>query len=338
LTLSVRPIVGCRAKITALGTYVPPQVLTNKDLEKMVDTNDQWILERTGIRERHVLAKGLGVSDICAPAAKKCLEMRGIPASEVEVIIVATVTPDMMFPATACLVQDKIGAKGAWGFDVSAGCSGFVFALQVGVKLVESGAHKKVLVCGADANTRMTDYTDRTTCVLFGDGGGAVLIEPCEEGEIGFIDYWHEIDGSGAAALNMPGGGSLNPSSHETVDKKMHYIHQDGQTVYKFAVRKMLEATTKVLERNGVTGAELGCFIPHQANMRIITATADRLGMARERVIINIEKYGNTSAGTIPLAMETAVEEGKLKKGDLVLLAAAGAGFTTGATLLRWEI
>ena len=338
MTLSVRPIVGCRAKITALGTYVPPQVLTNKDLEKMVDTNDQWILERTGIRERHVLAKGLGVSDICAPAAKKCLEMRGIPASEVEVIIVATVTPDMMFPATACLVQDKIGAKGAWGFDVSAGCSGFVFAVQVGVKLVESGAHKKVLVCGADANTRMTDYTDRTTCVLFGDGGGAVLIEPCEEGEIGFIDFWHEIDGSGAAALNMPGGGSLNPSSHETVDKKMHYIHQDGQTVYKFAVRKMLEATTKVLERNGVTGAELGCFIPHQANMRIITATADRLGMARERVIINIEKYGNTSAGTIPLAMETAVEEGKLKKGDLVLLAAAGAGFTTGATLLRWEI
>ena len=338
MTLSVHPIVGCRAKITALGTYVPPQVLTNKDLEKMVDTNDQWILERTGIRERHVLAKGLGVSDICAPAAKKCLEMRGIPASEVEVIIVATVTPDMMFPATACLVQDKIGAKGAWGFDVSAGCSGFVFALQVGVKLVESGAHKKVLVCGADANTRMTDYTDRTTCVLFGDGGGAVLIEPCEEGEIGFIDFWHEIDGSGAAALNMPGGGSLNPSSHETVDKKMHYIHQDGQTVYKFAVRKMLEATTKVLERSGVTGAELGCFIPHQANMRIITATADRLGMARERVIINIEKYGNTSAGTIPLAMETAVEEGKLKKGDLVLLAAAGAGFTTGATLLRWEI
>ena len=338
MTLSVRPIVGCRAKITALGTYVPPQVLTNKDLEKMVDTNDQWILERTGIRERHVLAKGLGVSDICAPAAKKCLEMRGIPASEVEVIIVATVTPDMMFPATACLVQDKIGAKGAWGFDVSAGCSGFVFALQVGVKLVESGAHKKVLVCGADANTRMTDYTDRTTCVLFGDGGGAVLIEPCEEGEIGFIDFWHEIDGSGAAALNMPGGCSLNPSSHETVDKKMHYIHQDGQTVYKFAVRKMLEATTKVLERSGVTGAELGCFIPHQANMRIITATADRLGMARERVIINIEKYGNTSAGTIPLAMETAVEEGKLKKGDLVLLAAAGAGFTTGATLLRWEI
>jgi 3-oxoacyl-[acyl-carrier-protein] synthase-3 len=295
-------------------------------------------MERTGIRERHVLAKGLGVSDMCTEAAKKCLAMRGIPASEVEVIIVGTVTPDMMYPSTACLVQDKIGAKGAWGFDVSAGCSGFVFALQAGVKMVESGAHKKVLVCGADANTRMTDYTDRTTCVLFGDGGGAVLLEPCAEGEIGFIDFWHEIDGSGAAALNMPGGGSLNPASHETVDKKMHYIHQDGQTVYKFAVRKMLEATSKVLERNGVTGAELGCFIPHQANMRIITATADRLGMDRSRVIINIEKYGNTSAGTIPLAMGTALEEGKIKKGDLVLLAAAGAGFTAGAVLFRWEI
>jgi 3-oxoacyl-[acyl-carrier-protein] synthase-3 len=338
LTLNVRPIVGCRAKITALGTYVPPQILTNKDLEKMVDTNDQWIVERTGIRERHVLAKGLGVSDICTEAAKKCLAMRGIAASEVEVIIVGTVTPDMMYPSTACLVQDKIGAKGAWGFDVSAGCSGFVFALQAGVKLVESGAHKKVLVCGADANTRMTDYTDRTTCVLFGDGGGAVLLEPAEAGEIGFIDYVHEIDGSGGVSLNMPGGGSLNPASHETVDKKMHYIHQDGPAVYKFAVRKMAEVTTTLLERNGVTGAELGCFISHQANKRIITATADRLGLTPEKVILNIEKYGNTSAGTIPLAMETAIEEGKLKKGDLVLMAAAGAGFTAGAVLLRWEI
>jgi len=330
--------VGCRAKITAFGAYVPPQVLTNKDLEKMVDTSDQWIMERTGIRERHVLAKGLGVSDICTEAAKKCLAMRGISAKEIEVILVGTVTPDMMYPSTACLVQDKIGAKGAWGFDVSGGCSGFVFALQAGVKLVESGAHKKVLVCGADANTRMTDYTDRTTCVLFGDGGGAVLLEPAAEGEIGFIDYVHEIDGSGGVSLNMPGGGSLNPSSHETVDKKMHYIHQDGPAVYKFAVRKMAEATAKVLERNGVTGADLGCFIPHQANLRIITATADRLGMDPKRVIINIEKYGNCSGGSIPLAIETAVEEGKLKKGDLVLLAAVGAGFSVGAALLRWEI
>ncbi len=338
MSLTVRPVVGTRAKITALGTYVPPEVLTNKDLEKLVDTNDEWILSRTGIRERHVLAKGHGVSDICVEAAKKCLAARGIEASEVECIIVGTVTPDMMFPSTACLVQDKIGAKGAWGFDVSAGCSGFVFALQAGVKLVESGAHKKVLVIGADANTRMTDYTDRTTCVLFGDGGGAVLIEPCEEGEIGFIDFVHEVDGSGGVSLNLKGGGSLNPSSHETVDKKMHYIFQDGPAVYKFAVRKMSEATTKVLERNGVTGADLGCFIPHQANKRIITATAERLGMPEDRVIINIEKYGNTSAGTIPLAMETAIEDGKLKKGDLVLLAAVGAGFTVGAALLRWEI
>ena len=338
MTLSVRPVVGCRAKITAFGTYVPPQVLTNQDLEKIVETTNEWIMERTGIRERHVLAKGLGVSDICTEAAKKCLAMRGIDASEIELIIVGTVTPDMMFPATACLVQNKIGAKGAWGFDVSAGCSGFVYALQAGVKMIESGAHKKVLVCGADANTRMTDYTDRTTCVLFGDGGGCVLLEPCEEGEIGFIDYIHEVDGSGADVLNLKAGGSLNPASHETIDKKMHYIYQDGQQVYKFAVRKMLDATSRVLARNGVTGADLGCFNPHQANLRIITATADRLGMPRDRVIINIEKYGNTSAGTIPLAMETAVEEGKLKKGDLVLMAAVGAGFSVGAVLLRWEI
>jgi 3-oxoacyl-[acyl-carrier-protein] synthase-3 len=337
LSLTVRPVVGCRAKISALGTYVPPQVLTNQDLEKMVDTNDEWILTRTGIRERHVLAKGLGVSDICVEAAKKALAQRGIEPSEVEAIVVGTVTPDMMFPATACLVQDKLGAKGAWGFDVSAGCSGFVFALQAGVKLVESGAHKKVLVCGADANTRMTDYTDRTTCVLFGDGGGAVLIEPCEEGEVGMIDFIHEVDGSGGVALNLPAGGSLNPPTHETIDKKMHFIHQDGQAVYKFAVRKMAEATTKLLERNGITGSDLGCFIPHQANKRIITSTAERLGLPEDRVIINIDKYGNTSAGTIPLAMQTAIDEGKLKKGDLVLIAAVGAGFTVGASLMRWE-
>jgi len=343
LSLSVRPIVGRRAKISALGTYVPPDVITNKDLEKIVETSDEWILTRTGIRERHKLAAGLGTSDMCVEAAKKCLAARGIEADKigefgVEVIIVGTVTPDMMFPSTACLVQDKIGAKGAWGFDVSAGCSGFVFALQAGVKLVESGAQSKVLVIGADANTRMTDYTDRTTCVLFGDGAGAVLVEPAEEGEIGFIDFLHEIDGSGGVSLNLKGGGSLNPPTHETIDKKMHYIYQDGPAVYKFAVRKMAEATERLLARNDVKGTDLGCFIPHQANKRIITATADRLGMDPGRVIINIEKYGNTSAGTIPLAMETAVEQGKLKKGDLVLLAAAGAGFTVGAALLRWEI
>jgi 3-oxoacyl-[acyl-carrier-protein] synthase-3 len=313
-------------------------VITNQDLEKLVKTSDEWILERTGIHERHRLADGLGTSDMCVEAAKKCLAARGIEASELEVIIVGTVTPDMMYPSTACLVQHKIGAKGAWGFDVSAGCSGFVFALQAGVKLVESGAHKKVMVIGADANTRMTDYTDRTTCVLFGDGCGAVLLEPAGKDEIGFIDFWHEIDGAGGVALNLPAGGSLRPASHETIDNRMHYIHQDGPAVFKFAVRKMAEATSKVLERNGVTGADLGCFVPHQANKRIITATADRLGMDPNRVIINIGKYGNTSAGSIPLALETAIQEGKVKKGDLVLLAAAGAGFTVGATLLRWEI
>jgi 3-oxoacyl-[acyl-carrier-protein] synthase-3 len=330
--------VGRRAKISALGTYVPPDVLTNQDLEKMVETSDQWIMERTGIRERHVLAKGQGVSDICTAAAKKCLAVRGIGPADVEVIIVGTVTPDMMFPSTACLVQNKIGAPNAWGFDVSGGCSGFIYALLAGINLVQSGAYSRVLVCGADANTRMTDYTDRATCVLFGDGGGAVLIEPAAEGEIGYIDSVNEIDGSGGVSLNLKGGGSLNPSTHETVDKKWHYIYQDGPAVYKFAVRKMAEATLKLLERNGVTGQDLGCFIPHQANKRIITSTADRLGLSPDRVIINIEKYGNTSAGTIPLAMETAIEQGKLKKGDLVLLAAVGAGFTVGTVLLRWEI
>jgi 3-oxoacyl-[acyl-carrier-protein] synthase-3 len=330
--------VGRRAKITALATYVPPDVITNQDLERMVETNDQWIMERTGIRERHKLAPGLGVSDICVEAARKVISKRGIEPSDIECIIIGTVTPDMMFPSTACLVQDKLGAHGAWGFDVSAGCSGFVYALQAGVKMVESGAHKMVLVCGADANTRMTDYTDRTTCVLFGDGGGAVLVEPAEEGEIGFIDFVHEVDGSGGVSLNLKGGGSLHPPTHETVDKKMHTIYQDGPAVYRFAVRKMAESTTTLLDRNGVTGADLGCFIPHQANRRIIMATAERLGMPADRVIINIEKYGNTSGGTIPLAMETAVEEGKLNKGDLVLLAAVGAGFTVGAALLRWEI
>jgi len=338
LSLTVRPVEGRRAKITALGTYVPPDVITNQDLEKMVETSDQWIMERTGIKTRHKLAAGLGVSDMCAEAAKNCLASRGIAPSEVECILVGTVTPDMMYPSTACLVQNKIGAAGAWGFDISAGCSGFVFALQAGVKFIETGAHRKVLVCGADANTRMTDYTDRTTCVLFGDGSGAVLLEPCEPGEIGFIDFVHEIDGSGGISLNMPGGGSLNPSTHETVDKKMHYIHQDGPAVFKFAVRKMAETTVKVLERNGITGADLGCFIPHQANKRIITATANRLGMPDDRVIINIQEYGNTSSGSIPLAMQTALDTGKLKKGDLVLLGAMGAGFTVGAALLRWEI
>ncbi len=326
-----------RAKISAVGTYVPPKLLTNADLEKMVATSDQWITERTGIHTRHIVEKGVATSDLAAEAARKCLAKRGIEASELEVIIVATVTPDMFFPATACLVQDKIGAKGAWGFDLSAACSGFPYALQMGAKLIESGMQKKVMVIGADVMSSIIDYKDRATCVIFGDGAGAVLLEPCEEGEIGLIDYYHEIDGSGAPSLNMPGGGSLHPPTAETVAANMHVVHQDGQAVYKFAVRKMAEAAETVLSRNGVTGKDLACFIPHQANKRIILSTADRLGLAPERVVINIDRFGNTTAATIPMAMQTAIEEGHLKKGDLVLLASVGAGFTVGATLLQWE-
>jgi len=325
-------------KISSVGTYVPPRLLTNADLEKMVATNDKWITERTGIRERHIVEKGVASSDLGAEAARHCLEKRGIEASEVEAIIVATVTPDMLFPATACLIQEKIGAKGAWGFDLSAACSGFPYALQIGAKLVQSGAHRKVMVVGADVMSSIIDYTDRATCVIFGDGAGAVLLEPCAEGEVGMIDYWHEIDGSGAVSLYMPGGGSLHPSSAETVAQKMHYVHQDGPAVYKFAVRKMAEATETVLANNGVTGKDVDCFIPHQANKRIIVSTAERLGLPMERVIINIDRFGNTTAATIPMAMQTAMEEGRLKKGDLVLLASAGAGFTVAATLLQWEI
>jgi 3-oxoacyl-[acyl-carrier-protein] synthase III len=337
LSLTLKPQVRARAKISSVGAYVPPRLLTNADLEKMVATNDQWIVERTGIRERHLVDKGVATSDLAVEAAKKCLAARGVEASEVEVIIVATVTPDMLFPATACLVQDKLGAKGAWGFDLSAACSGFPYALQVGAKLIESGMHKKVLVIGSDVMSSIIDYTDRATCVIFGDGAGAVLLEPCDEGEVGLVDYWHEIDGAGAHSLNMPGGGSLNPSTAETVAAKMHYVHQDGQAVYKFAVRKMAEAAEIVLTRNGVTGKDLACFIPHQANKRIILSTADRLGMAEDRVVINIDRFGNTTAATIPMAMQTALDDKRLKKGDLVLLASVGAGFTVGATLLRWE-
>lgn len=337
MSLTLKPRNSVRAKISAVGTYVPPRLLTNADLERMVATNDQWITERTGIRERHIVEKGVATSDLAVEAARRCLAKRGIEASDLDTIIVATVTPDMLFPSSACLVQDKLGAKGAWGFDLSAACSGFPYALQVGAKLVESGAHKKVMVIGADVMSSIIDYTDRTTCVIFGDGAGAVLIEPCEEGEVGLIDFWHEIDGSGAVSLNMPAGGSLLPASHETVDKKQHFVHQDGQAVYKFAVRKMAEAAETVLSRNGIEGSDLNCFIPHQANKRIILSTAERLKLPLERVVINIDRFGNTTAGTIPLAMNTALEEGRLKKGDLVLLASVGAGFTVGATLLRWE-
>lgn len=325
------------AKITALGTYVPPRVLTNADFERMVETTDEWILTRTGIRERHVVDKGVATSDLAVEAAKCALSQRGIDASEIEAIVVATVTPDMFFPSTACLVQHKLGMKGAWGFDLSAACSAFVYALQTGAQFVCTGAHKKVLVIGSDTMSSILDYTDRATCILFGDGAGAVILEPAQDGE-GIIDFQHEIDGSGACALYMPGGGSLHPSSRETVDKKMHFVHQDGQAVFKYAVRKMGEACEKLLARNGVKASDIDCFIPHQANQRIIQATAERVGLKPETVIINIDRYGNTTAGTIPLAMQTAREDGRLKKGDLVLLASVGAGFTIGATLLRWTI
>jgi 3-oxoacyl-[acyl-carrier-protein] synthase-3 len=328
--------VRARAKISALGTYVPPRLLTNEDLEKMVDTNHDWIMDRTGIRERHIAEKGVATSDLSVAAAKKALAERGLKPTDLEAILVATVTPDMLFPSTACLVQHKLGAKGAWGFDLSAACSAFVYALQVGSQFIATGAHKKVMVIGADVMSSIIDYTDRATCVIFGDGAGAVILEPAEDDSLGMIDFIHEVDGSGGCSLYMPGGGSLHPATHETVDKKMHYVHQDGQAVFKFAVRKQAEICEKILQRNGLKGSDIDAFIPHQANRRIITATADRLGLRPESVIINIDRYGNTTAGTVPLAMDTARQEGRLKKGDLVLLASVGAGFTVGATLLRW--
>ena len=336
MSLTVRPVVGRRAKITAYGTYVPPDVLTNQDLEKIVDTTDQWIMERTGIRERHIAAKGVAVSDLAVEAVKKLQESHSFDRQDVDLIVVGTVTPDMMYPSTACLVQHKLGIANTWGFDVSAGCSGFLYSLNTGASFIESGKYKKVLVIGSDVNSSMVNYEDRAVCIIFGDGAGAVLLEPAEEGEQGIIDYVAQVEGVGGQYLYMPGGGSLNPASHETVDKKMHYIHQDGKNVFKYAVKKMTEMTERVLAKHGLTGHDVDCFIAHQANRRIITATAERLGMPLEKVIINIDRYGNTTAGTIPLAMQTALEEKRLKKGDLVLLAAVGAGFTSGATLLRW--
>src|SRR3984893_1196900 len=325
-----------RAKITALGTYVPPRLLTNDDLEKMVETSNDWIVDRTGIRERHIVDTGVATSDLATEAAKKALAKGRMASSDLDAIIIATVTPDMLFPSTACLVQHKLGAKGAWGFDLSAACSAFVYALQTGAQFIQTGAHKKVMVIGADVMSSIIDYTDRATCVIFGDGAGAVILEPVEDGAAGVIDFIHEVDGAGGCSLYMPGGGSLHPATRETVDKRMHYVHQDGQAVFKFAVRKQAEICEKILTRNGLKGSDIDAFVPHQANRRIITATADRLGLKAESVIINIDRYGNTTAGTIPLAMDTARQEGRLKKGDLVLLASVGAGFTVGATLLRW--
>ncbi len=327
-----------RAKISALGCYVPPDVLTNEDLEAMVRTNHEWIVDRTGIRRRHIAGKDVATSDMAARAAGVALENRNIDPSEIDAIILCTVTPDMMFPSTACLVQEKLGIKEAWGFDLNAACSGFIYGLTTGANLVISGLHEKVLVIGADTMSRIVNYKDRTTCVLFGDGAGAMLLEPAAEGETGLVDFNNVIDGSGAEFLKMPAGGSRMPASAETVANNLHYIHQEGQQVFKYAVRTMTERCIALLEKCGFTAADVGAFIPHQANRRIITATAERIGIPEERVIINIGEYGNTTAATIPLATYDAIQQGKLHKGDLVLFAAVGAGYTAGVNLWRWEL
>jgi 3-oxoacyl-[acyl-carrier-protein] synthase-3 len=325
-----------RAAISALGTYLPERVVTNHDLAKLVDTSDEWIRTRTGIETRHYVEPGTPTSALAAEAARDALRRRGMEASELELIIVATVTPDMLFPATGCLVQDRIGATHAWAFDVSAACSGFAYALTLGAQFVENGRHKKVMVIGADVMTSILDYQDRTTCVLFGDAAGAVILEPREDGT-GILDFAHEVDGSGACFLNMPGGGSLKPATRETVDAGLHYIRQQGQHVFKYAVRKFAESSEALLKKNGKTGDDLDLFVAHQANIRIIEAAQERLKLPEAKVVKNIRRYGNTTAATIPLALKTALDEKRLKHGDLVLLAAVGAGFTVGTVLLRWS-
>jgi 3-oxoacyl-[acyl-carrier-protein] synthase-3 len=325
-----------RACISALGTFVPEKVLTNTDLEKIVDTSDEWIRTRTGIERRHVVEPGTPTSEIIVPAAREALRRRGIGPEELDLIIVATVTPDMVFPATACLVQEKLGASRAWGFDVSAACSGFVYALTVGAQFIQGGVHRRVLVIGADVMSSILNYEDRKTCVLFGDGAGAVLLEAGEDGT-GILDFSHEVDGSGACYLNLPAGGSLRPATRETVDQKLHYIFQQGQHVFKYAVRKFAESAERLLLRNDFTGTDVDLFVAHQANIRIIEAAQHRMGLPDAKVVKNIHEYGNTTAATIPLALATALDEGRVRRGDLVLLTAVGAGFTVGSVLLRWS-
>ena len=325
------------AVITGVGMYVPDKILDNAYFESIVDTNDEWIKTRTGITERRMLENG-ATSDLAARAAEDLLKSKNMSADEIEVIIVATVTPDMFFPATACLVQEKIGANNAWGFDLSAACSGFLFAYQTGCSLVESGKYKKVLVIGADKMSSITDYTDRNNCILFGDAGAAILLEPSADTSIGYQDSLLRIDGSGKESLNMKGGGSLNPPTHETVDKGMHYIFQDGKTVFKFAVKGMAEVSLGIMKKNGLKSEDIAYLVPHQANLRIINATAERMGLDKEKVMINIDKYGNTTAATIPLCLVEYYRAGKLKKGDNIVLAAFGAGYTWGACYLVWGI
>ena len=327
----VRPV-----QISALATAVPPRVLTNSDLEQMVDTSDEWILKRTGVRERHIADADVATSDLAAEAARAAIAQAGLTPSDIEFLVVGTTTPDMFFPSTACLVQHEIGASGAWGFDLGAACSGFTYALTTAMQMVATGAHEQVLAIGADVMSRIIDYEDRTTCVIFGDGAGAAVVSPAADRELRIIDFAHEVDGSGGQALRMPAGGSRLPSSHETVEQRLHYVHQDGAAVFKFAVRKTGEISRRILERNGLQPNDVDLFVSHQANRRIIQAAADHLGLPDEKVVINIDRYGNTTGATIPLALADALADGRLKKGDLVLLASVGAGFTVGAVLLRW--
>jgi 3-oxoacyl-[acyl-carrier-protein] synthase-3 len=328
---------GRPTTIASLATYVPPRLLTNQDLEKLVDTTDEWILQRTGIRERHIVDPGVATSDLAKEAALKAVAAAGLTPADIGLIVVGTVTPDMMFPSTACLVQAKIGARNAWGFDLSAACSAFTYALTAANQIVAAGGVEHALVVGADVMSSIIDYQDRATCVLFGDGAGACVISAvANETERGILDFEHEIDGAGGPALCMPAGGSLRPPSHETVDQRLHYVKQDGQTVFKFAVRKTEEISRRILERNGIGADDLALFVSHQANRRIIMSAAERLGLPDEKVIVNIERFGNTTAATIPLALNDAVHTGRLRKGDLVLLASVGAGFTVGSVLVRW--
>jgi 3-oxoacyl-[acyl-carrier-protein] synthase-3 len=325
-----------KTRISALATYVPPGILDNKQLSTLVETTDEWILQRTGIKTRHIVEKGVATSDLGKEAALRAIARAGMVPADIDLIVVGTTTPDMFFPSTAALIQHKIGATRCWGFDLAAACSGFTFSLSVASQLVATGTHHRALVIGADTMSSIIDYTDRTTCVLFGDGAGAVIVEPAVEEGLEIIGFENEIDGSGGPALQMPAGGSLHPASHETVEKRMHFVKQDGGAVFKFAVRKTEEIARRVLDRNGYTAADVALFVSHQANRRIIMSAADRLGFPESKVMINIEDYGNTTGATIPLALEDAISQGRIKKGDLVLLASVGAGFTVGSVLVRW--
>ena len=325
-----------RAGITGVSKFHPNKILTNADFEKMVDTSDEWIIERTGIKERRIVEKGQAASHLATEAGKLLLKKTGTSPKDIDLIIVTTVTPDMFFPSTACLVQKNLGCEKAGGFDLIAACSGFVFGMSTAAHFIETGKYKKIMVIGVDVMSSIIDFTDRNTCVLFGDGAGAILMEPIEDEKLGILDCKMRVDGSGGEYLYMPGGGSLNPPTHETVDKKMHYVHSEGRQVYKFAVSEMANVSIEILERNGFTTKDLDVYIPHQANLRIIESCAKRMNLPKEKVIINIEKYANTTSGTIPSCMAEAVQDGRLTKGKLVCCASFGAGFTWGATLLRW--